>query len=356
MPPSTLFAALPDPGTADTIDDLAERLRLLKVWAGDVSYETIKQRINAAWTAAGRPAGELARRSTVASSFQPGRRRLNAELVIAVVQALHPDTGYVAQWRQALRVVGGEIEAAAQVRVRDSLPEDLACFTGRIGELGMLLDEAATLAAIDGMAGIGKTRLAVRAGHVLLRERASDHVLFVDLRGFHPDPAQPPADPAAVLDGFLRLLGVPGQRIPHGLADRSAAYHERLAGRRALVLLDDAATAEQVRPLLAATAGCRTLVTSRRNLAELRPAVHRTVDVFSRDETVAYLDRVVPEVPIGPDPEAATRMPPALRAGTDHLHRGRRRRGRPGPHPPRGAGHPAFRFMNRRTAATAVSG
>ena len=306
--PGAPFAALPDPGTADTIDGLVERLRLLKVWAGDVSYETIKERINAAWTAAGRPAGELARRSTVASAFQPGRRRLNAELVIAVVQALHPDAGYAAQWRQALRVVGGEIEAASQVRVQDGLPEDLAGFTGRVGELDMLLAGTAELAAIDGMAGIGKTRLAVHAGHLLVRAHTFDHVLFVDLRGFHPDPAQPPADPAAVLDGFLRLLGVPGQRIPHGLAARSAAYRERLAGRRALLLLDDAATAEQVRPLLPAAAGCRTLITSRRNLTELRPAVHLTVDVFGRDEAVAYLERAVPEVPAGPDPQAAARI------------------------------------------------
>ena len=76
------------------------------------------------------------------------------------------------------------------------------------------------------MAGVGKTQLAVHAGHLLARERPFDRVLFVNLRGFHPDPAQPPADPAAVLDGFLRLLGVPGQQIPHDLAARTAAYRD----------------------------------------------------------------------------------------------------------------------------------
>ena len=136
--PAGAFAAPPDPGQAGTLDDLVERLRLLKVWAGDPSYETIKDRVNAAWTAAGRPAGELAGKTTVVDCFQPGRRRLNTDLVIAVVQALHPDVGYVAQWRQALRVIGGETQAAAQVRVQDRLPPDLAGFTGRTAELDRL--------------------------------------------------------------------------------------------------------------------------------------------------------------------------------------------------------------------------
>src|ERR1051325_1350051 len=98
--PEDAFGTLPDPAEAGSLSDLVERLRRLKVWAGDPSYETIKNRINAAWTAAGRPAGELTRRSTVAYCFRPGRRRLDTVLVLAVVEALHPDTGYVTAWRQ----------------------------------------------------------------------------------------------------------------------------------------------------------------------------------------------------------------------------------------------------------------
>ena len=70
--------------------------------------------------------------------FRPGRRRLNTDLVVAVVAALHPDVGYVTQWRQALRVIGGRTRAAAQVRVQDRLPPDLAGFTGRTAELDRL--------------------------------------------------------------------------------------------------------------------------------------------------------------------------------------------------------------------------
>ncbi|MET3422284.1 tetratricopeptide (TPR) repeat protein [Actinoplanes tereljensis] len=307
------FAAPPDPGPAGNVDDLVERLRLLKIWGGDPSYEMIKERVNAAWTGAGRPAGELARRSTVASCFQPGRRRLNTDLVIAVVEALHPDAGYVAQWRQSLRVVGGEIAAVSQVRVQDSLPPDLPDFTGRVADLDQLraaaqVGDAVVISALEGMAGVGKTQLAVHAGHQLAFEKTFDRVLFVNLRGFHPDPAQPPADPAAVLDGFLRLLGMPGHRIPFELDARTDAYRSRLAGLRALVVLDNAATAEQVRPLLPEVPGCLTLITSRHRLTDLRRADHLAVDVFTMPEALAFLAAAVPGVPAGTDPDAAARI------------------------------------------------
>src|SRR3954468_6485590 len=119
------YATPPDPGPARDLDGLVQRLRLLKVWAGDPSYECITGRVNAAWAALGRPAGDLVGKTTVVSCFRFGRRRLNPELVVAVVQALHPDAGYVTQWRQALQVIGGQTEAAAQVRVQDWLPQDL---------------------------------------------------------------------------------------------------------------------------------------------------------------------------------------------------------------------------------------
>ena len=299
----------PDPARARSLDDLVEMLRLLKVWAGDPSYETIKERVNAAWAAAGRPANDLTGRSTVANTFQPGRRRMNTDLLLAVVQALHPDEAYVVTWRQTLRAVSGEIEAVSQVRVQASLPRDLPEFTGRTAELDTLraaarAGEAVVISAIEGMAGVGKTQLAVHAAHRLLRQEPFEHVLFVNLRGFHPDPAQPPAHPAAVLDGFLRLLGVPGQAIPHGLDALTAAYRDRLAGSRALVVLDNAGDAAQVRPLLPATPGCLTLITSRRRLTGLPSVTYLPVDVFTPEEAVGYLAAAVAGVAVGPDPRA----------------------------------------------------
>jgi tetratricopeptide (TPR) repeat protein len=325
MPVSRSFSAdgePPDPGRAATLAELVEALRQLKTSAGDPSYDTITRRVNAAWTAAGRPIGELAKKPTVADCFKPGRRRLNADLVTAVVAALHPDTGYVAQWPQALQVIAGQARAAAQVRVQDRLPPDLAEFTGRTAELAQLRhslhDSAAdgaavVVSAIAGMAGVGKTRLAVHAGHLLASEGLFAQVLFVNLRGFHPEPGQPPADPAAVLDGFLRLLGVPGQQIPHDLPARIAAYRDRLAGTRTLIVLDNAADAEQTRPLLPVTPGCPVIVTSRRDLTALRPSTHLAIDVFGRDEALRFLTAAAPESALGPDPHARVRI--AARCG-----------------------------------------
>lgn len=311
------FTGLPDPGQAASIDALVEQLRLLKVWAGGPSYESIKDRINQAWRAAGRPDGELARKSTVADCFRPSRRRLNPDLVLAVVRALHPDVGYVAQWRQALVVISGKVEATSQVRVHASLPQDRPGFVGRVAELDRLLRAlrhgsdaggAVVISALEGMAGVGKTRLAVHAAHVLGQEKPFDRVLFVDLRGFHPDPDQPPADPAAVLDGFLRLMGVPSQHIPHDQRARSIAYRERLVGARTLVVLDNAVAEDQVRPLLPDTPGCVALVTSRKTLIDLPGATHIPVDVFTRDEALAFLGQATPDIPVGQDPTAAARI------------------------------------------------
>jgi tetratricopeptide (TPR) repeat protein len=282
----------PDPGRARALDDLVIALRQLKLWAGDLSYERITARVNGAWREAGRPDTEQAGKTTVVDCFRTGRRRLNTDLVLAVVQALNPDVGYVAQWRQALRVVGGEARAAAQVRVHGELPPGPPGFVGREAEIAVLRESR--LAVIEGMAGVGKTELAVHVGHLLAR----DQVLFVDLRGF--DPEQPPADPGAVLDGFLRLLGVPGHKIGADLDARVAEYRSRLT--EALVILDNAADESQIEPLLPGDAGLA-LVTSRRRLAGLRRV---TIDLFTPPESVAFLGHALPD--LDPDPAAMARI------------------------------------------------
>jgi tetratricopeptide (TPR) repeat protein len=153
-------------------------------------------------------------------------------------------------------------------------------------------------------------------------------VLFVNLRGFHPDPNQPPADPAAVLDGFLRLLGAAGHQVPADPPARAAAYQERLAGTRTLVVLDNAATADQVRPLLPEAGGCLAIVTSRRHLAGLPGTTHLTLDVFTSAEATAFLSRAAAEVATGTDPAARARiadrcgfLPLALSLVTGHIRR-----------------------------------
>jgi hypothetical protein len=128
-------------------------------------------------------------------------------------------------------------------------------------------------------------------------------VLAVNLRGSHAD--QPPAGPDAVLDGFLRLLGVPGQHLPHGLAAQSAGYQARLSGARVLVLLDDAADDSQVRPLTAPGPGSVTLVTSRRTLDGPTDARHVAVGVLQPAEARELL---LTAAPPAADPAAADRI------------------------------------------------
>jgi tetratricopeptide (TPR) repeat protein len=303
---------LPDPDGAADLDELVLQLRLLKVWAGDPSYDVITRRIYEQGTESGK--------STVADCFRVGRQRLNVDLVLAVVRVLHGEPAYVERWQRALRTVSGMAEASAHVTVDSELPEDLDVFTGRGAELTELRKQLArsrddgrpvVVTAIEGMAGVGKTRFAVHAGHLLAGEQPFDQVLFVNLRGFHGD--QPPADPVAVLDGFLRQLRMPAGKIPRTLTARTVAYRERLAGTRTLVLLDNAADEQQVRPLLPRTPGCLTLVTSRRSLTDLEDATRLAVNVFTVAEAITFLDRALPDLPTGPDDQAAARI--AARCG-----------------------------------------
>ncbi|MGJ5831812.1 BTAD domain-containing putative transcriptional regulator [Streptomyces ossamyceticus] len=155
------------------------------------------------------------------------------------------------------------------------LPADLPVFVGREAELGTLLRVTDAAAAstgapatvlVSGMPGIGKTALAVHWAH-WVADRFPDGQLHVSLRGFGA--AEPPLEPADALRGMLGALGVPAARMPSGVDSLAGLYRSTLAGRRLLVLLDDAADTEQVRPLLPAGPGSLTLVTSRLALSGL---------------------------------------------------------------------------------------
>ncbi|OIJ89366.1 hypothetical protein BIV23_41615 [Streptomyces monashensis] len=169
--------------------------------------------------------------------------------------------------------------------VPQQLPPDTALFTGRECELAALREriESAladtdartpTIVAMDGMAGIGKTTLALRAAH-LVADRYPDGHLFVDLRGHNTD--LPPRTSTEVLAELLPVLGVPLKLIPEDVEARSALYRNRLAGSRTLVVLDDASSADQIRHLLPSSTGCLVLVTSRRGLISLDEAYRLTL-------------------------------------------------------------------------------
>ncbi|MFJ7150318.1 NB-ARC domain-containing protein [Streptomyces sp. NPDC100445] len=285
-----------DPGKARTLDEFVAELRLLKAWAGNPSITEITRRVHRDWQRAGRPCSEWPARSTVGNCFRLGRRRPNHDLLLAVVRTLADgDEATVAVWRQALRTVLGEAEAAARVTAYDRLPAAPSSPVGRYrpasdAESALTAGGRSGVVVLEGAAGIGKTALALHVAHRLAaRERAETPVLFADLRGFAPN--GPAADTAAVLETFLRLLGVTGDRIPHGVDARAALYRRLLAGTGATVVLDDAPDEAHVRALLPGGRGCRTLITSRRALRALPAATRLTVPPLAPDDSVELLRR-----------------------------------------------------------------
>ncbi|WP_431953459.1 cyclophane-containing RiPP biosynthesis TPR protein HaaT [Actinacidiphila sp. bgisy167] len=195
---------------------------------------------------------------------------------------------------------GRESDLPEAALVLRSLPRDTVTFTDRSAEL-----EALTLSVrasqesggplpvhvVDGMPGVGKTAFAVRAGH-LLSERFPDGQLFVNLNGHTT--GRTPVQPSEALASLLAAAGVPTQQIPVGTDTgavteaRAAMWRSRLAGKKALLILDNAASYRQLEPLLPGSDGCLVLVTSRRRLAageevvlsvEALPSAH-AVDLF----------------------------------------------------------------------------
>jgi len=155
------------------------------------------------------------------------------------------------------------------------LPAGVRHFAGRTVELAALTDLvkateetgcAAVISAIHGTAGVGKTALAVFWAHQVA-DQFPDGQLYVNLRGF--DPTGTPLEPAAALHSFLVALGVPAAQIPADADQRTALYRSLLATGQVLVLLDNAADAAQVRPLLPGSPGCAVIVTSRDRLTGL---------------------------------------------------------------------------------------
>ncbi|WP_042413902.1 AfsR/SARP family transcriptional regulator [Streptacidiphilus anmyonensis] len=183
---------------------------------------------------------------------------------------------------------------------RCQLPAEARAFTGREAEVERLLDCArqavdgdetgwAVVAAVDGMAGVGKSALAV---HVAQQVRADfpDGQLFLDLRGWTPNAA--PMSTAEALDALLRSLDVPPQTISKDPAERAVQLRDRLAGTRTLIVLDNALSSAQIRPLLPASSRCLVLVTSRKRLTGLDDSHAVSLRVLSEPDALTLLRRV----------------------------------------------------------------
>ncbi|GAB1817667.1 AfsR/SARP family transcriptional regulator [Herbidospora sp. RD11066] len=251
-----------------------------------VAEQPLREGLHAHWMLALYRSG---RQAEALRAYRDLRHRLILELGIEPsppLQRLHH------------QILGGHADLAApsgsRAWVPKALPRDIASFTGRTTEMAFLhrivSDPPGTpvIGAIDGMAGVGKTTLAVHAAHHLA-DQYPDGQLFVDLRGFTRGGS--PMDPADALDQLLRALGVPADRIPHDPDARAALYRTWLAGKRVLVLLDNAATEAQVRPLLPSSPNCLVLITSRRRLAGLEDICFLSLDVLPHADAVTLFAR-----------------------------------------------------------------
>src|SRR6516164_3964729 len=226
--------------------------------------------------------------------------------------------GLVLQGRDFSNITITTASASAVPVALGQLPALVAGFTGRDEELAQitaLLDPArnvgaVVVSAVAGLAGVGKTALAVQAAHAVCQAGwFPGGVLFIDLHGYDDTPVQP----GQALDALLRALGIAAEHIPPGDEERAGLYRSKLAhiSEPLLVVVDNASSEAQVRPLLPGLGPHRVVVTSRHTLAGL-PARLVDVTVLDEEAAVALLDAALREARPGDDRVAAD-WPGALR-------------------------------------------
>lgn len=255
-------------------------------------------------------------------------------VVLAIAEACEADGKAIAAlWEQAWAARAGgqrEPEPAGATPTPAQLPPDVRGFTGRNAELDALeavlaeLDGAGQvlITAVAGTAGVGKTALAVHFGH-RVAARFPDGQLHLDLRGYS---AAPPMTAVEALGRMLRSLGVPPDHLPADEQELAALYRSVMAGKRMLVMLDNARSAEQVTPLLPAGPRNLVVVTSRTTLATLDSAAHVQLDIMPEPEALDLLRRLVGPARVDAEPDAArtlvalcSRLPLAVRIAAARL-------------------------------------
>lgn len=231
-----------------------------------------------------------------------------------------------------LRILRQEVPEPQPGTVRLPVPAQLpghaagflgrAPYLDRLDGLSQTGDESTAITVITGTAGVGKTALALHWAR-RAKDRFPDGQLYVDLCGYGPEQ---PVSPADALSGFLRALGVHGTHVPSELVERSARFRTLVEGKRILVVLDNAGTAEQVRPLLPGTSSSHVLITSRDTLAGLvvRDGARRLgLELLSMGEALALLRSLIGER-VDAEPEGAealasqcVRLPLAVRLAAE---------------------------------------
>jgi len=269
-----------------------------------------------------------------------GRRFPRLDTVLAVARACGEDeTRWRHRWLEAEGGAGIRPTRATRGVVPAELPHPGGLFAGRRAELAALTQftvdgpagGAPVIVAVDGMAGVGKTALALRWAHGVA-DRYPDGQLYLDLRGHHLH--WPPMSPEEALERLLHSFGAAPHRAQADSDDLARQYRSLVAGKRLLIVLDDAESASQVRPLLPANPGSVVIVTSRRRLTGLvaRDGARRLrLDVFSRDDGYTLLKLMLGGARVDREPEAAAalarvcgHLPLALRVAAASLETGRR--------------------------------
>lgn len=277
--------------------------------------------------------GELLPGLTTSAAENPFDERLAAQLMLAMYRAgrqaeairVYHDTRSALIEELGLepgrelvqlhqRILSADLPPTGPVTrsaVPRQLPVDILRFTGRKRYLADLRNglesgepPAAAITVIEGTAGVGKTALAVHFGHKIAHG-FPDGQLYLDLRGYAPTA---PLTTAEALGWLLRSLGLPAEQIPIDEQEQAALYRSVLAGKRLLVVLDDARGAAQVRPLLPAGPGCLVVITSRTTLTALDGARHLHLDMLTEDEALALLAKLTGDDRVRQEPDAASRV------------------------------------------------
>jgi DNA-binding SARP family transcriptional activator len=211
-----------------------------------------------------------------------------------------------------LPVQPAEVASPSRRPVPNLLPTDIADFTGRLEQIDKIHQHLVTadrargavpVVVITGKGGIGKTSLAVHVSHDVAGY-FSDGQLFADLHGG----ASRPVGPMQVLERFLRAFGVPGTEIPKGIDERAEVYRNLLAGRKVLVVLDDAVSERQVSPLLPGTPDAAVMISSRNRLPGLPGATHIGVDALDADKSLDLLASIIGADRVKDEPDAAAEV------------------------------------------------
>ncbi|MEW2522721.1 AfsR/SARP family transcriptional regulator [Actinacidiphila alni] len=249
------------------------------------------------------------RQAEALAAFHDLRRTLVDEL------GVEPGPAVQAAYHEVLAAAPEEPQEQEPVSPPAQLPADTGDFTGRGGELAALLaairphgPDAPRVAVVTGMGGIGKTALAVHAAH-LARADFPDGVLYVDLRGFGAGQPRRPRDLLARFLGDLCTTAGSGtgtaQPLPDDQDDLSSLLRQALHGRRVLLVLDNAADAAQVVPLLPGRGDSAVIVTSRRTLADLPGAVRLPLEPLGAEEQHRLLVAVCGPSRVAAEPDAA---------------------------------------------------